>query len=82
MLAANEEYATELAAEWTRLRLSGAGEPEPLVIAVLTGACMAAFHAGRRVQILEIAGQGPDHPIHPAIPETRYLKSVIARVHR
>ena len=43
---------------------------------------MAAFHAGRRVQILEIAGQGPDHPIHPAIPETRYLKSVIARVHR
>lgn len=43
---------------------------------------MAAFHAGRRVQILEIDGQGPDHPIHPAIPETRYLKSVIARVHR
>jgi len=43
---------------------------------------MAAFHAGRRVQILEIAGQGPDHPIHPAIPETRYLKSVIARVQR
>jgi 23S rRNA (cytosine1962-C5)-methyltransferase len=43
---------------------------------------MAAFHAGRQVQILEIAGQGPDHPIHPAIPETRYLKTVIARVHR
>ena len=43
---------------------------------------MAAFHAGRQLQILEVAGQGPDHPIHPAIPETRYLKSVIARVHR
>ena len=43
---------------------------------------MAAFHAGRQLQILEVAGQGPDHPIHPAIPETRYLKTVIARAHR
>ena len=39
-------------------------------------------HAGLQLQILEVAGQGPDHPIHPAIPETRYLKTVIARVHR
>ena len=28
----------------------------------------------RRLQILEQGGQGPDHPVHPAIPETRYLK--------
>jgi len=28
----------------------------------------------RRFQILEQGHQGPDHPIHPAIPETEYLK--------
>ncbi len=31
--------------------------------------------AGRRLSILEQGGQGPDHPVHPAIPETRYLKA-------
>jgi len=31
--------------------------------------------AGRRLQILEQGGQGADHPVHPAIPETRYLKA-------
>jgi 23S rRNA (cytosine1962-C5)-methyltransferase len=31
--------------------------------------------SGRRLQILEQGGQGPDHPVHPAIPETRYLKA-------
>lgn len=37
---------------------------------------------GRRLQILEQLGQGPDHPVHPAIPETRYLKGYIcAAVH-
>lgn len=34
---------------------------------------------GRRLQILEQGGQGPDHPVHPAIPETRYLKAYFAR---
>ena len=34
----------------------------------------------RHVQILEEGGQGADHPIHPAIPETRYLKSFISCV--
>jgi len=24
--------------------------------------------------------QGPDHPVHPAIAETRYLKGRVARV--
>jgi len=28
----------------------------------------------RHVELLETGGQAPDHPIHPAIPETRYLK--------
>jgi len=36
--------------------------------------------AGREHQILEQGHQGPDHPIHPAIPETNYLKTFICRV--
>lgn len=36
--------------------------------------------AGRRLQILERGEQGPDHPVHPAIPETRYLKAFYCRV--
>ena len=34
------------------------------------------------VQILEAGGQSPDHPVHPAIPETRYLKAFFCRVTR
>ncbi len=34
----------------------------------------------RRLQILEQGGQGADHPVHPAIPETRYLKAFFCRV--
>ena len=34
---------------------------------------------GRLGQVLEQGGQGGDHPVHPAIPETDYLKSVILR---
>jgi 23S rRNA (cytosine1962-C5)-methyltransferase len=36
--------------------------------------------AGRRLQILEQGAQAPDHPVHPAIPETRYLKAFFCRV--
>jgi 23S rRNA (cytosine1962-C5)-methyltransferase len=36
--------------------------------------------AAREVQILEQGHQGPDHPVHPAIPETEYLKAFFARV--
>jgi 23S rRNA (cytosine1962-C5)-methyltransferase len=39
----------------------------------------AAVRAECSLQILEQGGQGPDHPIHPAIPETEYLKTVFAR---
>jgi 23S rRNA (cytosine1962-C5)-methyltransferase len=42
----------------------------------------AARHSSRHVQILEQGGQSPDHPVHPAIPETRYLKSFFCRVTR
>jgi 23S rRNA (cytosine1962-C5)-methyltransferase len=40
----------------------------------------AARDAGRRVQVLEVASQGPDHPVPPAFPEGRYLKFVLCRV--
>lgn len=33
--------------------------------------------AGLHLRILEQHRQGPDHPVHPAIPETDYLKSFI-----
>lgn len=40
----------------------------------------AARRAGRSLQLLDAGGQGPDHPIHPAIPETGYLKTFFFRV--
>jgi 23S rRNA (cytosine1962-C5)-methyltransferase len=40
----------------------------------------AALKLGKQVKILEQGHQGPDHPIHPAIPETQYLKSFIVWV--
>jgi 23S rRNA (cytosine1962-C5)-methyltransferase len=52
--------------------------PEELVNAIQA----AARHSGRFVQILEAGGQSPDHPMHPAIPETRYLKAYFCRVTR
>jgi len=39
----------------------------------------AAAHRHRQLQVFSIGGQGPDHPIHPAIPETNYLKCIFAR---
>jgi 23S rRNA (cytosine1962-C5)-methyltransferase len=42
----------------------------------------AARHSERFVQVLEAGGQSPDHPVHPAIPETRYLKAFFCRVTR
>jgi 23S rRNA (cytosine1962-C5)-methyltransferase len=40
----------------------------------------AGRRQGRHVQILLEGMQGPDHPVHPAIAETRYLKAFLARV--
>jgi 23S rRNA (cytosine1962-C5)-methyltransferase len=40
----------------------------------------ASRHLDRTLQILEQGHQGPDHPVHPAIPETDYLKCFIGRV--
>ena len=50
-------------------------EPDSLSSAIQR----AARHIGRFVQIVEVGGQSPDHPIHPAIPETRYLKAYFCR---
>ena len=52
--------------------------PEELLNAIQA----AARHSRRFVQILESGGQSADHPIHPAIPETRYLKAFFCRVTR
>ncbi|GAB3285098.1 class I SAM-dependent rRNA methyltransferase [Parahaliea aestuarii] len=40
----------------------------------------AAVRAGRQVRLIEQGAQGADHPIHPAIPETEYLKALFFRV--
>jgi 23S rRNA (cytosine1962-C5)-methyltransferase len=39
----------------------------------------AAVRAGCQLRVVEQGAQGPDHPIHPAIPETEYLKAIFAR---
>ncbi|MGY0505852.1 class I SAM-dependent rRNA methyltransferase [Luteimonas sp. e5] len=40
----------------------------------------AAFYAGRSVQVLKVAGAGPDHPWLAQVPESRYLKAAFCRV--
>ncbi len=39
----------------------------------------AARRADRRLQLIFSGTQGPDHPVHPAIPETAYLKTLVLR---
>lgn len=38
----------------------------------------AGQRTGLNAQIVAMGGQGEDHPVHPAIPETRYLKAAFA----
>lgn len=40
----------------------------------------AARHTDRGLQLLERGFQGVDHPVHPAIPETAYLKTFYMRM--
>ena len=42
----------------------------------------AAADIGRSVQILERGHQAADHPVHPALPESEYLKALLLRVCR
>ena len=53
-------------------------DPQQLLAAIQRG----ARHLDRFAQIVEVGGQAPDHPIHPAIPETRYLKAYFCRIVR
>jgi 23S rRNA (cytosine1962-C5)-methyltransferase len=48
--------------------------------ALIDGIQKAGRHLGRFVQILATGGQAPDHPLHPAIRESRYLKAFLCRV--
>lgn len=40
----------------------------------------SARHLDRNIMLLERGHQGPDHPEHMAIPETRYIKSLTCRL--
>jgi len=48
----------------------------------LQGALKRDQIRSRRIclEIIEEGHQGPDHPMHPAIPETGYLKTFFARL--
>ena len=47
---------------------------------LLDGVQQGARHLDRQAQLLWNLQQGPDHPIHPAIPETEYLKGFVLRI--
>lgn len=40
----------------------------------------AALHTQWDMQVIAQGHQAPDHPIHPAMPETRYIKAFFCRV--
>ena len=40
--------------------------------------CATGIHrTGRRASLIRSAGAAPDHPVHPMLPETAYLKALI-----
>ncbi|HWD29154.1 MAG TPA: class I SAM-dependent rRNA methyltransferase [Rhizomicrobium sp.] len=40
--------------------------------------CAAGIaRTGRRAALIRSAGAGPDHPVHPMLPETAYLKALV-----
>jgi 23S rRNA (cytosine1962-C5)-methyltransferase len=40
--------------------------------------CAAGIlRSGRKAALIREAGAGPDHPVHPALPETAYLKGLV-----
>ena len=40
---------------------------------------LAGAKSGRRLQVIASGAAGLDHPVHPAIAETHYLKAIFAR---
>lgn len=57
---------------------SCSGLVEPQAFLRILG--QAAHNAGRTVQLLELRGPGPDHPVAPAHAEGQYLKVAICRI--
>lgn len=47
--------------------------------ALLRAVLRAGRDAGRELQLLEQGHQGADHPVHPAVSETAYLKALFVR---
>jgi len=43
---------------------------------------VAAAHEGLTLRIIASGGQSADHPVHPAMPESRYLKALFCHVSR
>jgi 23S rRNA (cytosine1962-C5)-methyltransferase len=41
---------------------------------------IAARQSGKELRILDTRGQGPDHPFLLSMPETRYLKVIVAQI--
>jgi 23S rRNA (cytosine1962-C5)-methyltransferase len=41
-----------------------------------TECALGIVRAGRTARLIREAGAGPDHPIHPMLPETAYLKTL------
>ncbi len=70
-LAADEALLVSCSCSW---HLPAARLPELLQ--------SAAQSAGVQLALIAQGGQSPDHPVHPAMPETRYLKALFARVCR
>ncbi|MBM4167888.1 MAG: class I SAM-dependent rRNA methyltransferase [Ignavibacteria bacterium] len=48
--------------------------------AFLTAVQESAHKRSRKIQLLELTGASPDHPVLPAMPETKYLKFAIFAV--
>ena len=38
------------------------------------------LQAGRSGRIIRVSGAGPDHPLHPLLPESAYLKALVMQV--
>jgi 23S rRNA (cytosine1962-C5)-methyltransferase len=46
-----------------------------------SAAIAEGLHRARReARILRTAGAGPDHPVHPQLPETGYLKTQLLQL--
>jgi 23S rRNA (cytosine1962-C5)-methyltransferase len=42
-----------------------------------TECAMGILRAGRKASLIRSAGAGPDHPVHPMLPESAYLKAIV-----